>query len=149
MRKLAVPALVLVLVMICGCALAEQRITLPGDRLTLRLPDEMTFSAAGRSELEEFRFAYYTKTLEMDVFAYPSGGKTLAEMGDMVRNSGVQAEIRKIGGIQVLCYSMTDESGNPCAMYALQDGDQVIEIAFWYAEEKAAKQAEKIMKTIE
>lgn len=147
MKRIAILALALVL--ICGCALADQRITLPGNRLTLQLPDDMTFSAAGRSELEEFQFAYFTKTLEMDVFAYPSGGKTLAEMGDMVRNSGVPAEIRKISGIQVLCYSMTDENGNPCAMYALQDGDQVIEIAFWYAEDKAAKQAEKIMKTIE
>ena len=89
MKKFAVPALILALVLICGCAMAEQRITLPGERLTLRLPDEMTFSSAGRSELEEFRFAYFTKTLEMDVFAYPSGGKSLAEMGDMVRNSGV------------------------------------------------------------
>ncbi len=147
MRRLAV--LLLACLMICGYAAAEQKVALPGERLSLTLPDEMTFSAEGRSDLEEFQFAYFTKILEMDVFAYPDGGKSLTEMRDMLRGDGVQAEIRKYGGLQVLCYSMTDESGNPCAMYALEDEDQVIEIAFWYAEEKAAKQADKIMGTIE
>jgi hypothetical protein len=147
MKRLAV--LLLACLMLCGCALAEQEVALPGERFALQLPDDMQYNMQGRSDVPQFQFAYFNKKLEMDVFAYYSEGKTLAEMRDMLRKDDVKPEIRKIAGVELLSYSMTDESGSTmCTAFSMLDGDQVIEILFWYAEDSAAKQAEGIMNTL-
>ena len=137
-----------------GCAAAEQEVVLPNSRYVLEVPDRMEYSdpVDGDRGVE----AYVSKDLEMDYLSYTKeqaaekGMKdTLKESVKFLNESGIKAELRKIQGIEVLCYRTEDDTdGARCAGYVLMDGDWLIEISFWYASEDAAKEAEEIMKTI-
>ena len=147
MKKLA--ALLAAVMMLMGFALADQTVTLPGGNYKISIPDDMTYSSQSRSDLPQFSFAYFSQTLEMDVFFYSSGGRSIMEMAEMLQADGVGAEVRQIGGRQMLCYRMTDEAdGSKCIVYSMLDGGQVIEILFWYANSSAASQTEKIISGI-
>ena len=81
------------LIPVCG-ALADQQITLPGDHYSLTLPDGMQYSPQNKTDKEVspyFQYAYFSGTLEMDVFQYASGGVTLKKLAGSMKEkvSGV------------------------------------------------------------
>ena len=137
-----------------SCALAEQEVVLPNSRYVLEVPDWMEYSdpVDGDRGVE----AYISKDLEMDYLSYTreqaaeKGMKdTLKESVKYLNENGMKTELRKIQGIEMLCYRTEDDAdGARCVGYVLMDGDWLIEISFWYANEDAAKEAETIISTI-
>ena len=137
-----------------SCALAEQEVVLPNSRYVLEVPDWMEYSdpVDGDRGVE----AYISKDLEMDYLSYTreqaaeKGMKdTLIESVKYLNENGMKTELRKIQGIEMLCYRTEDDAdGARCVGYVLMDGDWLIEISFWYANEDAAKEAETIISTI-
>ena len=137
-----------------SAAAAEQEVLLPGGRYAVDLPDWMDYSDAvdGESGVE----AYVSKDLEMDYLSYRKEdavqlgmAETLKETAKLRRESGADVELRKVNGIEMLCYRTTDEEdGTPCIGYLFEDGELVIEIAFWYATQEAADETVRIMESI-
>lgn len=153
MKKLF--CLILILAVITGCcAMAEQEVVLPNSRYVLDVPDWMEYSdpVDGDRGVE----AYISKDLEMDYLSYTKEQAAEKGMKDTLKASvkylnenGTKTELRKIQGIEMLCYRTEDEAdGARCIGYVLMDGEWMIEISFWYANEDAAKEAEKIITTI-
>ena len=137
-----------------GCAAAEQEVVLPGGRYAVDLPDWMEYSDAvdGEAGIE----AYVSKDLEMDYFIYSREDAaergltgTLREIAKALKEEGMDAQVRKLNGIEMLVYHMVDEEDEtPCIGYLFEDGEWLIEIDFWYATDEAAEQTKEIMDTI-
>ena len=152
MRKLI--SLLICLAFLTGCAAAEQEAVLPGGHYALSVPDWMDYSdpVDGDAGVE----AYVSETLEIDFISYTKEeavfrgmAETLQETAEERKEQGADVQLRRVGGIQMLCYRITDEEdGAPCIGYVFEDGDRMIEIAFWYATPEAADTAREIMETI-
>ena len=155
MRKLV--CLGIALIMMLGAALADQAVALPGERYSLTVPDEMEYSPKNTHDSAQspyFQYAYYSSKLEleMDVFVYPNGGITLQRLAEEMAAKGQTVEIRRISGQELLCYMGQDSpdtsDGAPYIGYVLMDGDQAIEITFWYATQKGMDKTAEIMNTL-
>lgn len=147
--------LVLIGILLLGCcAQAEQTVILPNSHYELLVPDWMEYSdpVDGDQGVE----AYISKDLEMDYISYTKeqaaerGLKdTLKESARFLNDNGMKAELRKVQGIEMLCYRVQDEAdGAPCAGYVFLDGDWLIEVDFWYATQEAADTTRTIMESI-
>jgi hypothetical protein len=152
MKKIA--AAFLSLVLLFSFALAEEVIRLPNSRYVLTIPDGMKHSAPGGvyGDVE----AWYSDTLEMDVQAMLRADAVRNGMPETLRESaeewaalGVEAELRKVAGIEMLCFRVTDPTDEtPSVNYVLEDGDWIIEIDFWYATQEAADLTVQIISSI-
>ena len=152
MKKLI--CFVICALLLTGCALAEQAVELPNSRYVIDVPDWMEYSdpVDGDQGVE----AYISKDLEMDYISYTKEqaaergfGQTLKETVSALRENGINAELRKVQGIEMLCYRTVDEEDQaPCVGYVLLDGDWLIEIDFWYATQEAADMTKTIMESI-
>ena len=96
-------------IMLFGFAAAEQAVALPNSRYEILVPDWMEYSdpVDGDQGVE----AYISKDLEMDYISYTKeqGAEkgirdTLKETAGVLRENGVKAELRKVQGIEMLCY---------------------------------------------
>ena len=126
--------------MLLSCASAEQEVLLPGGRYAVDVPDWMEYSEPvdGDAGVE----AYVSKDLEMDYISYQKAEMIRAEKGSKI-------ELRKVNGIEMLCFRLVDEEdGTPCIGYLFEDGELLIEIDFWYATQEAADMTKTIMETI-
>ena len=73
----------------------------------------------------------------------------LEDVGRLLKEKGNEAEVRKVNGIKMVVFRMTDEADNaPGIGYIFEDGDLMIEVDFWYASQEAAELTEKIMASI-
>ena len=152
MRKIT--ALLICMLFLFSCAAAEQEVLLPGDRYAVDVPDWMDYSdpVDGTAGVD----AYVSKDLEMDYFSYLKTDAVQLGMADTLRGtaeeraaSGADVELRKVNGIEMLCFRLIDEEdGAPCIGYVFEDGDMLIEIDFWYATQEAADETKAIMETI-
>ena len=135
------------LVLLCGAALAEKTVSLPGGAYELVLPEE-TETGEG-AEDEELCLVFLLPGLEIDVFAYDRGESTLWNLAQQLAEKGTETEIREINGIEALCYRTTDEAdGADCIGYVLEDGGQLVELACWYGTGEAAETAGEIIGTL-
>lgn len=147
-------SLILLMGMLAGCAAAEQAVELPGGRYVIDVPDWMDFSDAvdGDAGVD----AYVSVDLEMDYIAYPKAEavnlgmkETLRETAQERAAEGADVQLRKVNGIEMLCFRTCDEEdGAPCIGYVFEDGDLLIEIDFWYATQEAADETKKIISSI-
>ena len=147
-------ALILCLVLLCGCARAEQSVTLPHTRYVIEVPDWMRYSEpeAGYSGVE----AYVSEMLEIDYTSYPratmigtGAAGSLREVAENSAAKGKEVELRSVSGIEMLCFRTMDESDKaPCIGYVFEDGEWMIEIDFWYATEEAADLTATIISSI-
>ena len=146
--------LLVIMVLLFGCAAAEQAVTLPGGRYVIDVPDWMDYSDAvdGDAGVE----AYISKDLEMDYISYRKEeaaalgmAASLRETAAQQREAGAKVELRKVNGIEMLVFRLKDEEdGTPCIGYVFEDGDTLIEIDFWYATQEAADETVRIMESI-
>lgn len=152
MRKLV--SLLICLIILFGCATAEQTVILPGGHYAVDVPDWMDYNdpVDGDAGVE----AYISPDLEMDYISYTKEEAVYRGMADNLRQTaedrkaqGADVQIRKVNGIEMLCYRLTDDADEaPCIGYVFEDGDRIIEIAFWYATQEAADKTKEIMETI-
>ena len=146
--------LVIIMVLLLGCAAAEQEVLLPCSRYAVDVPDWMDFNDAvdGDNGVD----AYVSKDLEMDFLSYRKAdaaafgmAETLKETAEQRAAAGAKVQLRKVNGIEMLCFRVTDEEdGAPCIGYVFEDGEMLIEINFWYATQEAANETKVIMETI-
>ena len=131
-----------------GCAAAEQTVALPGSQRLLTLPDAM--QAMPLKQGDDALMAYLSPTLEMDVFSFLNEtGKSIQNVAEWMISEGNAAEIRRISGVEMVVFRKTDEtSGGNCIGYNFLDGNQVLQVVFWYAGPEAVDEAESIMSTI-
>ena len=142
------------LLLVCGCAAADEQIQLPDSRYMLTIPDGMTYDGPGEGD-DTAKFAYVSEKLGLDIefFSYDANGWKLKDMAETLREQGTDAEMRKIAGIEMIVYLVTDpddppQKGMNCIGYVLKDKDVIVEICFWYATKKAAKLTEEIIGSI-
>ena len=151
-RKLI--CVLMLFLMICSCAMAEQEVMLPGGHYALDVPDWMEYSDAvdGDAGVE----AYISEDLEMDFVSYLKETAlefgmpgTLKETAKEKRAEGIKVEIRKINGIEMLLFRVQDEEDDAQGIvYVFEDGELIIEINFWYSTQEAADETKTIMETI-
>lgn len=136
-----------------GCAFAEQTVRLPDSRYAVEVPDWMRFRPdpeypeihAYTSEMLEMDYTSYLKTATLSM----DSGKTLRETVRELADSGAEAELREINGIEMICFRAVDSAdGAPCIGYVFEDGDRMIEIDFWYSTQEAANLTKTIMESI-
>ena len=148
--------LVLIGILLLGCcAQAEQTVILPNSHYELLVPDWMEYSdpVDGDQGVE----AYISKDLEMDYISYTKeqaaerGLKdTLKESARFLNDNGMKAELRKVQGIEMLCYRVQDEAdGTRCVGYAYISEDRMTEISFFYATQAAADLTASIMESFQ
>lgn len=154
MMKKFVCLMIIAALMAGYCAAAEQAVALPNSHFEVLVPDWMEYSdpVDGDQGVE----AYISKDLEMDYISYTKAQAaekglqdTLKESVSFLRENGMKAELRKIQGIEMLCYRTEDEAdGAPCVGYVFLDGEWLIEIDFWYATKEAADTTKTIIESI-
>ena len=145
---------ILILVLIPFLAAAEQEVQLQESRFRLTLPDWMTYEAPMDKDLGVH--AYTSNILEMDYSVYPKAEavrqgmpETLLDTAKSWVNQGRDAELRRVNGIEMLCFRVIDEAdGTPCIAYVFEDTGWLIEISFWYATQEAADLTAEIMTSI-
>ena len=140
--------------LLLGYAAAEQAVLLPGGRYVIDVPDEMAYSApeAGDFGVE----AYISESLEMDYISYlrtegaaRGMAETLKETAEACAAQGLDVELRKVNDTEMLCFRTVDEAdGASCIGYVFEDGDQYIEIDFWYATQEAAEKTAEIISSV-
>lgn len=152
MKKIT--ALWICMLLLFGCAAADQTVTLPESRYVISVPDFMKYSEP--DEKDEGVYAYISDTLEMDYRSYPVAEAasfglqpTLKESAEGLAANGADVELREVNGIETLVYRLTDEAdGTNCIGYVFQDRTQIVEVFFWYATQEAADTAKAVMETI-
>ena len=142
------------LLLLFGCARAERTAELPNCRYVIEIPDWMRYSEAE----EEYNGveAYVSEMLEIDYTSYPletligpGAAGSLREVAEASAAKGNEVELRKINGIEMLCFRTIDESDKaPCVGYVFVDGDWIVELDFWYSTEEAAKLTTQIISSI-
>ena len=146
MKRLMCGIMVLALVLLCmSGALAERKVKLPESRYSLTIPDGMEYDGPGELS-DDSLFALVSAKLGLDIefFRQPNdGGAALQAMADVIIGDGVDAEIRRINGIDMIAYRVADpqdppEQGMKCIGYVFLDGDAAQMICFWYATQEAA-----------
>ena len=146
--------LLVCIVLLAGCAAAEQEVLLPGGRFAVDVPDWMEYSdpVDGDAGVE----AYISDDLEMDFVAATKEdmialgmAADLQETAREKRAAGEKVKIQDVNGIRMLFIQAVDDADNaPCLGYVIEDGEWIIEINFWYATQEAADEAKKIMESI-
>ena len=139
--------LVLAALLLAGsCAIAEQKVQLPDSRFYLMLPDEMEYDGPGPQD--GAKFAYVAEKLGLDIsfFSYDGKGAELSEMVQELVADGADAALYRIAGQEMIVYRTEDpEDHAKCIGYVLKDGENLVEIVFFYATQKAADMTEEIM----
>ena len=152
MKKLI--SILICMALLYSCTLAEQAVTMPESRYVITVPDSMAYSAPEKQD--KGVQAYISDTLEMDYLSYTREDAaaygfrpTLRETAEKLRESGMEAELREVNGIEMLVYRVTDEADGAQGLgYIFVDGDRFVEVVFWYATEEAAETAKLIMESI-
>ena len=156
MKRLMCGIMVLALVLLCmSGALAERKVKLPESRYSLTIPDGMEYDGPGDIP-DDAAFAWVSGKLGLDIqfFRQPNdGGAALQAMADVIIGDGVDAEIHRINGIDMIAYRVTDpqdppEQGMKCIGYVFLDGDAAQMICFWYATQEAADLTAEIIGSI-
>ena len=156
MKRLMCGIMVLALVLLCmSGALAEQKVQLPESSYRLTVPDGMEYDGPGDIP-DDAAFAWVSGELGLDIqfFRQPNdGGAALQAMADVIIGDGVDAEIRRINGIDMIAYRVADpqdppEQGMKCIGYVFLDGDAAQMICFWYANQEAADLTAEIIGSI-
>ena len=156
MKRLMCGIMVLALVLLCmSGALAEQKVRLPESSYYLTIPDGMEYDGPGDIP-DDAAFAWVSGKLGLDIqfFRQPNdGGAALQAMADVIIGDGVDAEIHRINGIDMIAYRVTDpqdppEQGMKCIGYVFLDGDAAQMICFWYATQEAADLTAEIIGSI-
>ena len=138
-----------------ACSAAEKTVELPGSRYVIDVPDRMEYSPAALPTDMGVE-AYISEDLEMDYRSYPKTeaatfgiSGTLRETAEQLVNLGVEAELREVGGIEMLVYRTQDPAdGAPCIGYVFEDGGMLVEVFFWYATQEAADDTARIISSI-
>lgn len=141
--------LLICMVFLFSIASAEQTVALPESRYVIDVPDGLEYSPA--EDGDDGIQAYISDTLEMDYWSYPAAenAPTLKERAKKLAADGADVEIRRVNGIEMLVYRVTDEAdGAPCIGYAFMDGTRIVEVFFWYATQEAADLTKSIMESI-
>ena len=75
-------------------------------------------------------------------------GADLIENAQTLVSSGKDAEVREIGGVELLVYRDTDEAdGAKCIGYMYPTGDSFVEICFWYGTNEAGLKIRSMMES--
>jgi len=153
-RMCSLTALLLVLLCVSG-ALAEQKVQLPESRYSLKVPDGMEYDGPGDLP-DDAVFALVSEKLGLDIQFFRQtndAGKTLQEMTDTIIGLGVDAEIHRISGIDMIAYRDQDpadppEKGMKCVAYVFLEENAAHMICFWYTTQEAANLTAEIISSI-
>lgn len=150
MKKLL--ALMLTLLLVCSCALAELMEINPG-KLLIDVGD-LTVYELTDEDLEEDIVLWFgnAETLDAVVYAFEEEGTTLDDVmdymteysADTITSSGMM----DVNGLEVFCMEETDEEGNHYLSYFLTPNDSVVQITFWYDGQQAARLANDVVSTL-
>ena len=154
-RRLCGMAALILALMSIGCAMADQKVLLPGGSYSLMIPDGMEYDGPGVSP-DDAKFAWVSAELGLDIefFCEPNEkGAALQAMAEVLAGDGIDTRINRIGGIDMIVYQVTDpgdskDSGMKCIGYVLEDGKNVQMICFWYATQEAADWTARIISSI-
>ncbi len=133
------------LALICGlslwCDLAgaeNTTVMLPDGRHSVQIPAEMEYQAPAAEEKDLRGIFLMPPDLEMLVFAYDMPGMTIQGLAETLTGAGRTAETREIGGKEFLVFQDTDEAdGTSCVGYSYLEGNQMVEVTFFYATQAA------------
>ena len=146
---------VLMLTVLAGGALAEQKVMLPDSRMSVTLPDELEYDGPGTTAGDDADFAYVSPELGLEIWFlhYDSQGVTLEKLAEAMQENYDRVVITRIGGTELLKYETTDPGDifgeeMKCIGYVVMDGKQIQEIVFWYANQRAADLTAEIISTI-
>jgi len=145
----------LLLALICGMSLwgglagAENTtVMLPDGRHSIQIPAEMEYQAPAEEESDLRGIFLMPPELEMLVFAYEQPGLTIQELAETLTNAGRIAETRDIGGKEFLVFQDTDEAdGTSCVGHGYLEGNQMVEVTFFYATQAAMDLTRTIMES--
>lgn len=123
----------------CGLAGAENTtVMLPDGRHSVQIPAEMEYQAPAAEEKDLRGIFLMPPDLEMLVFAYDMPGMTIQGLAETLTGAGRTAETREIGGKEFLVFQDTDEAdGTSCVGYSYLEGNQMVEVTFFYATQAA------------
>ena len=153
MKKTLLCAVICIL-LVSGTALADREVALPESRYSITVPDWLRYSEPG--EADGNMHALVSDLLEIDYTSYrkeeiAKAGMpgTLREIAEYRTAAGAEAELRKVNGIEMLCFRAKDETdGAACIGYVFEDGDRMVEVDFWYGSREAARLTAEIISTI-
>ncbi len=137
-----------------SCAMAEREVRLPNSRYLIEVPDWMRYSKPEEKDMGVE--AYISEMLEIDYMSYPLAALVREKTEDPLRviaedsaAKGKEVELRRVGGIEMLCFRTVDEADRaPCIGYVFLDGEWLVEIDFWYATQEAADLTGKIISSV-
>ena len=156
MKKRMCGLAVLVLVLLCmSSAMADQKVQLPESDYALTIPDGMEYDGPGEIP-DDASFAWVSEELGLDIQFFRQTndrGVALQAMADAIIGEGMDAEIYRINGVEMIAYRVSDpqdppEKGMKCVGYVFLDGNAAQMICFWYANQNAANLTAEIIGSI-
>lgn len=161
MKKLF--ALVLCLILLAACAVAEEAATKPlrlgTSAYAVEIPESYVEGERTEEDIEDDMVAYLMSPdslLDFDVYQFSKDGypDTLAAFVEQEAAEYEAAEVvtdGSINGIDAGWYRATEtyeDQEYATLTYVLEDGDQYVELAFWLDGETAEEEAQAIINTL-
>ncbi len=150
MRR-TVAAILAAILLLAGCAAADERVRLPESRYALTLLDGMIYDGPTPDSHEVFAWVSEEIGLEISFFRFSAQEASLTDiLADALAKGAEDIRMMTVNGVDMLGfrYPPADGSGMKGIGYILQDGDATLEILFWYATQEAADATKTIMESI-
>ena len=136
-----------VVMLLVGCAAADEVVRLPESRYAVTLPDGMVYDGPTPDSGEAFAYVYEEILLEVHFFRSDSG--MTEAVADVLAKGGEEITPVSVNGVDMIGFRYpAQDDGWKAIGYMMQDGDATQMILFWYGTPEAAEMTKTIMESI-
>ena len=147
MRRVMSLVLTVTILLLAGCAAADETVRLPESRYAMTLPDGMVYDGPTPESGEAFACVYEEILLEVHFFRFETG--MTEALADELSKGAEEITPVSVNGVDMIAFRYPpQDDGWKAIGYILQDGDATQKIVFWYATKEAAEMTKTIMESI-
>ena len=135
------------ILLLAGCAAADEAVRLPESRYAVTLPDGMVYDGPTAESGEAFACVYEEVLLEVHFFRLEAG--MTEAVADALAKGAEEITPVSVNGVDMIAFRYPpQDDGWKAVGYILQDGEATQVILFWYGTPEAAERTKTIMESI-
>ena len=135
------------MILLAGCAAADEVVQLPESRYAVSLPDGMVYDGSAAEDGEAFACVYEEILLEIHFYRFEAG--MTETVADALAKGAEDITPVPVNGVDMIAFRYpAQDDGWKAVGYMMQDGDATQMILFWYGTPEAAEMTKTIMESI-
>ena len=135
------------MILLAGCAAADEVVQLPESRYAVSLPDGMVYDGSSAEDGEAFACVYEEILLEIHFYRFEAG--MTETVADALAKGAEDITPVPVNGVDMIAFRYpAQDDGWKAVGYMMQDGDATQMILFWYGTPEAAEMTKTIMESI-